>query len=459
MTNSQRSQFSTEPLEIASRLLELATAAGADQADAVAVSSTNASTTVRKQQIEKVSESTARSVGLRVILDGRQATVSTSDVSDAALAESVVTALELARVSEPDPYAGLADPQEQARNVPQLALFDEQIPNVDGEHRLAQAMACEDAALSGRRTHRQQRRRDLQRQLQQLRAGRFQWLRGHLRRHLRLDLGRSHGPGGRRAAAQRRAGRPPSAACIDWTSPEDVGREAAARALRQLGASKASTCEVPVVWEPRMAAGLAGIVAGAASGEALYRKATFLADRQQSEVASPLLTIVDDATLSNRLGSRPFDGEGVVTRRNPLIDQGVFQGFLFDSYNARRLDAASTGSAWRSVGGLPQIGSGNLSIEPGDAAPEAIIAEVEDGLYLTTLMGFGINYTTGDFSRGAAGIWIRNGELAEPVQEINVSGNLLEMFTRIDAIGNDAQWFGATSAPTLRISRMTISGV
>ena len=208
-----------------------------------------------------------------------------------------------------------------------------------------------------------------------------------------------------------------------------------------------------------MAAGLAGIVAGAASGEALYRKATFLADRQGSEVASPLLTIVDDATLSNRLGSRPFDGEGVATRRNSLIDQGIFQGFLFDSYNARRLDATSTGSAWRSVGGLPQIGSGNLSIEPGGVSPEAIIAEVEDGLYLTTLMGFGINYTTGDFSRGAAGIWIRNGELAEPVQEINVSGNLLEMFGRIDAVGNDAQWFGATSAPTLRISRMTVSGV
>jgi len=137
----------------------------------------------------------------------------------------------------------------------------------------------------------------------------------------------------------------------------------------------------------------------------------------------------------------------------------VFQGFLFDSYNARRLDAASTGSAWRSVGGLPQIGSGNLAIAPGETTPEQIIAEVDDGLYLTTLMGFGINYTTGDFSRGAAGIWIRNGELAEPVQEINVSGNLLEMFQQIDAIGNDTQWFGATSAPTLRMTRMTVSGV
>ena len=450
--------MSAEPLELAAKLLELAKAAGADQADAVAVSSTNASTTVRKQQIEKVSESTSRSVGLRVILDGRQATVSTSDISDAALAESVETALQLARVSEPDPYAGLADPKEQAHETPNLALFDEQIPEVDGEHRLAQALACEQAAL------------DADALIVNSGGATFST------NFSNFALVDSNGFSGAYAdtsasmwvevMAQDEGGQLRNAG---WSTsernlhrldaPEDVGREAAARALRQLGASKASTCEVPVVWEPRMAAGLASIVASAANGEALYRRATFLADRQQSEVASRLLTVVDDATLTNRLGSRPFDGEGVVTRRNPLIEQGVFQGFLFDSYNARRLDADSTGSAWRSVGGLPQIGSGNLSIEAGKTPPEQIISEVDDGLYLTTLMGFGINYTTGDFSRGAAGIWIRNGELAEPVQEINVSGNLLEMFGRIDAVGNDAQWFGATSAPTLRMSSMTVSGV
>jgi PmbA protein len=450
--------LSTEPLEIAARLLEMAEAAGADQADAVAVSSTNASTTVRKSQIEKVSESSARSVGLRVILGGRQAIVSTSDVSDAALAETVQTALDLARVSEPDPYAGLADPKDQARQAPQLALFDEQIPEVDGDQRLAQALACEESALGA------------DERIVNSGGATFST------NFSSFALVDSNGFAGTYAdtsasmwvevMAQEEDGQLRNAG---WSTterslhrldrPEDVGKEAAARALRQLGASKASTCEVPVVWEPRMAAGLAGIVAGAASGEALYRRATFLADMRQSQVASPLLTIVDDATLANRLGSRPFDGEGVVTRRNPLIDQGVFQGFLFDSYNARRLDAASTGSAWRSVGGLPQVGSGNLMISSGDRPPEEIIAGVEDGLYLTTLMGFGINYTTGDFSRGAAGIWIRNGELAEPIQEINVSGNLLEMFQRIDAVGSDAQWFGATSAPTLRMSRMTVSGV
>ena len=447
-----------EPLEIAARLLELAKSAGADQADAVAISSTNASTTVRKQQIEKVSESTARSVGLRVILGGRQATVSTSDVSDAALAETAQTALELARVSEPDPFAGLADPAEQARHTPQLGLFDERIPEVNGEHRLSQALACEAAALDGGERIVNSGGATFSTNFSNFAlvdTNGFAGTYADTSASMWVEVMAQEEDGQLRNAGWSTSER--SLHRLD--NPEDVGREAAARALRQLGAAKASTCEAPVVWEPRMAAGLAGIVAGAASGDALYRRATFFAERQETEVASPLLTIVDDATLANRLGSRPFDGEGVVTRRNNLIDEGVFRGFLFDSYNARRLEAASTGSAWRSVGGLPQIGSGNLSIEPGQSSPQEIIAEVEDGLYLTTLMGFGINYTTGDFSRGAAGIWIRNGELAEPVQEINVSGNLLEMFQRIDAVGDDAQWFGSTSAPTLRMSRMTISGV
>ncbi len=455
MTNQT---LSTEPLEIAARILELAQAAGAEQADAIAVSSTNASTTVRLQKLEKVSESTSRSVGLRVILGGRQATVSTSDVSDAALNEAVQLAMELARISEPDPYAGLADPTTQARNTPQLALFDEQIPDVDGDQRLSQALACEQSAL------------DADERISNSGGATFST---NVNNFALVDTNGFAGSYADTSAsmwvevmAQEEDGQMRNAG---WSTSEralhrlddaaDVGREAAARALRQLGATKASTCEVPVVWEPRMAAGLAGIVSGAASGEALYRRTTFLAGREDEAIASPLLTVVDDGTLSGRLASRPFDGEGVVTRRNLLIADGVFQGFLFDSYNARRLDAVSTGSAWRSVGGLPQIGSGNLTIAAGETPPEQIIGEVEDGLYLTTLMGFGINFTTGDFSRGAAGLWIRNGELAEPVQEINVSGNLLEMFQRIDAVGNDAQWFGSSSAPTVRMSWMTVSGV
>ncbi len=445
------------PLEIAAQLLDLARRAGAEQADAVAVSSTDSSTDVRLQQIEKISEATSRAVGLRVIVSGRQAVVSTSDVTDAALAETAQTAMELARISEPDPHAGLPDPSEQTRRPAELGLFDEQIPAVDGDERVRRAMVCEQAAL------------DAGPQIGNSGGATFST------RVSTFALADTNGFSGQYSGASaslyvevmaqeedgrlRNAGWFTAARQLHRLEDEQaVGREAAARALRQLGAEKGETREAPVVWEPRMAAGLASIVAQAASGEALYRGSTFLAGQEGEQVASPLLSISDDATLPGQLGSRPFDGEGVGSRVNPLLEAGVFRGFLFDSYNARRVGAATTGSAVRDVGGLPSIGSGNLTIAAGDTSTEAIIADVEDGLYLTTLMGFGINFTTGDFSRGAAGIRIRNGELAEPVTEINVSGNLREMLKSIDAVGDDSQWFGATAAPTIRIERMTISG-
>lgn len=445
------------PLELASQLLDLARRAGAEQADAVAVASTNSSTEVRMQQVEKVAEAASRSVGLRVIVDGRQAVVSTSDVTDTALAETAQTAMELARVSEPDPHAGLPDPSEQTRQPAELALFDETIPLLDGDERARRALACEQAAL------------DASPQIGNSGGAAFST------RVSAFALADTNGFAGQYRGASaslyvevmaqeedgslRNAGWFSAARQLHRLEDEaSVGREAAARALRQLGAAKGETWQAPVVWEPRMAAGLAGIVAQAASGEALYRGSTFLAGREGEQVASPLLSIADDPTLPAQLGSRPFDGEGVGTRRNPLLEAGVFRGFLFDCYNARRLNAATTGSAVRDVSSLPGIGSGNLVIAGGETPADEIVRDVADGLYLTTLMGFGINLTTGDFSRGAAGIRVRNGELAEPVSEINISGNLREMLNDIDAVGDDSQWFGQTAAPTIRMSRMTISG-
>ena len=205
-------------------------------------------------------------------------------------------------------------------------------------------------------------------------------------------------------------------------------------------------------------AGFAGILARAASGEEYFQRSTFLAELVGEQVASDLFTLTDDPTLPGRLGSRPFDGEGIATRRNTLFEAGMFQGFLFDTYNARRSSRRSTGSATRSTSSLPAIGTGNLLIEPGSTPPEEIIAGVQDGLYMTTAMGFGINLVTGDFSRGAAGIWIRDGQLAEAVTEINVSGSLPDMLRSIDAVGDDLQWFGGTAVPTIRMSQLIISG-
>jgi PmbA protein len=240
--------------------------------------------------------------------------------------------------------------------------------------------------------------------------------------------------------------------------PVEVGRVAARRAVDQIGAVKVGTTRVPVVFEPMMAAALARDVAGCATGSALYRGSTFLAGRIGQPIASNLFTLTDDPTVPGGLGTRPFDGEGVRSKRNVVFNAGVFEGFLFDSYTARRTGNMTTGSAQRSVASLPAPGASSLVLAVGDRDPAGIIAEVEDGLYLTTLMGFGFNPTTGDYSRGAAGFWIKNGALAFPVTEVNISGNMAEMLANVDAVGNDAMTFGSTSAPTVRIARMTVSG-
>ena len=455
-------QRSPGPLDVAQRVVEKARAAaggapGRFQCDAVAVASRDSSVTVRLQQVETVQEAASRAVGLRVIVDGRQAVVSSADISDDALDQIVADALELAAISEPDAHAGLPDPADQTTARGELQLYDEAIEGIAGQERIDRALACEQAAL------------DADPRINNSGGASFST------RVAEVALADSNGFAGSYLGTSASLGVEVMAAEADgrlrndhWFSVERqlhrlddadaVGREAAARALRQIGARKAATTVAPVVWEPRMAAGFLRSIANAADGEALYRRSTFLAGREGDAVASPLVTVDDDPRLPARLGSRPFDGEGIATRRNVLLRDGVFQTFLFDTYNARRLGRASTGSAVRDVGGLPGVGTGNLIMHPGDQTPEQIIGGVDDGLYLTSLMGFGINMTTGDFSRGAAGLWIRDGELAEAVSEINVSGNLLDMLASIDAVGADLQWFGSAAAPTLRMSRLTVSG-
>ena len=445
------------PLELAERLVERARASGADEADAVSMRSTDSTVEVRLQQLEKVVDATSRAVGLRVIVGGRQAVASTADISDEALDDTVAIALGLAKISEPDPHAGLPAVDELAGGAAALQLFDESLEDLSPADRRERALACEQAAL------------DTDPKIGNSGGASFSTRTGE------IALAASNGFAGSytgtsasisvEVMAKEEDGRlrndywfSAERALHRLEDPQAVGREAAARALRQIGAAKGQTCEVPVVWEPRMSAGLLGIVAMAASGDAFYRRATFLAEREGEQVAAEAVSVIDDPTIPGRLGSKPFDGEGVATRENALIEDGVFRGFLFDTYNARRTGRRSTGSAVRDVGGLPGIGTGNLRFIPGQASPTTIIGEVQDGLYLTTLMGFGVNLTTGDFSRGAAGIWIRDGELAEPVTEINISGNLLEMLTSIDAVGSDVQWFGDTGAPTIRMPKLTISG-
>ena len=241
-------------------------------------------------------------------------------------------------------------------------------------------------------------------------------------------------------------------------SPQSVGEKAARRVLRRLGAKKVKTCEVPIVFEPEIAASLLRNLASAISGYALYKGASFLVGKLGTQIGSELLTVVDDATIPGALGSKPFDGEGLPTSKKTIVERGKLQSYLLDSYSGRKLGMASTGNASRSVAEPPGVAPTNFYLSPGKYSPDAIIASVKQGFYITELIGFGVNMVTGDYSRGAAGLWIEDGELTQPVEEVTIAGNLKAMFQNIDMIGNDLQLRGRIAAPTLKISQMTVAG-
>jgi PmbA protein len=443
---------------IASDIVAKARSLGADEVDAYLHSGIESTVSIRKQEMEKLIEAGSRSVSIRVIKDKRTAVCNTSDLAPKALDEMVRTAIELAKISEPDEFAGLPAKEDLATDMGHaLMLYDERIESLTVEEMKDIVLRAEQAAF------------DADKRVTNSEGAEFGTERGMIVLANSLGFCGSFPYTAASFSVSVLADEPSGKKHNDYwysansmfhrlAAPEDVGRRAAARVVRKIGARKVGTREVPVVWEPTMTGALMGVVAGAASGEALFRRSTFLTDFEGQPIASPLVSITDDATLPGQLGSRPFDGEGVRKRRNVLVESGVFKQFLFDSYYARRTGRHTTGSASR-MGDQIGVGTGNLIWEPGASDPAAMVASIEDGFYLTDLMGFGVNQTTGDFSRGAAGMWIENGALAYAVAEINVSGNLKDMLKDVDAVGNDLEWRAGTASPTIRMSRLTVSGL
>jgi PmbA protein len=446
-------------LSIASGIVDSARRLGADQADAYVVSSTESSVQVRRGEVERIIDAGSRAAGIRVIKDGRTAVCSTADMTPRALDQLVRDAVDLASISEPDQYAGLPERADLATgSLPNLQLYDERIESLTADEMRDMALRCEAAAFDydSRVTNSDSCSMEVRRGVVAL-ANSLGFVGSYpsTAAALMIEAICDDADGKKRNDYWHSFER----ALHRLESPEDVGRKAATRAVAKLGARKMPTKAVPVVWEAPVASALLRILGQAVSGEALYRRATFLAGLEGEQVASPLVTLTDDPLLRSRLASRPFDGEGVASRTTPVFEGGIFRNFLFDSYNARRLSRRTTGAAHRSIDSAPSPGTTNFVLQPGDTAPEALLDGIEEGLFLTDLMGFGVNLTTGDFSRGAQGFWIEKGRLAFPVTEINVSGNLKDMLAGIDAVGSDLHWRGGNAAPSLRMSRMTVSGL
>jgi PmbA protein len=439
------------------RMVALALARGADDAEVVVTAGREFTAAVREGEIDKLIEATSQTLGLRVYRQGRAGATYTSDLSPDALEAFVDRSLDLTNVSDADEHRRVPELDERPP-FPDLALYDPAIEALTAEEQIDFARRCEQAMhavdprlLPG----------DGAEFSSEVSTYAFANSRGFAGSY-RSSLAALQVEAVVEDADQKKRNDywvTMERSLVALETPEEVGRKAAERAVRKLGPRKVATRAVPVVWDKRMARALLGRLAQAVSGEALYRKATFLAGCEGEHIASSLVTIVDDPLLPGRAGSRPFDAEGVPTRRNVIIEQGVFRQFLFDTYNANRTGRRSTGNARGGVGAMPGIGVSNLILEPGPHTDEEILASVEDGLYLTELMGFGTNITTGDFSQGAAGFWIERGQITYPVSEINVAGNLREMLAGIEMVGDDLEFRGATAAPTIKMRRLMVSGL
>ncbi len=448
----------TTNLELARHVVVLARRAGAEQCDVYLAAYDESEVTVRMGETERLFEAGSRSLGLRVIDGGRTAVCSTADLGAESLERLARETVELARISAPDEWAGLPDPEQMATGrTDGMSLFDEHLEALTTEEKVKMALSCEAAAFAA-----DPRISNSDGAAVSTRSGEVVLANSHgfansyrsTSVSLMVEVMADDADGKKRNAHWFSAER----SLHRLADPAEVGRIAARRALDQLGARKVSTKAVPVIFEPMMATALMGDFAGSATGGALYRGSTFLAGRLGEQIGSPLVSISDDPTLPGRRGSRPFDGEGVGTRRNVLMEEGVFRAFLFDSYSGRRTGNATTGSANRAIEGLPSPGTTNLVFVAGATPAAEIVASVKEGLYVTTLMGQGFNPTTGDYSRGAAGFWIEDGKIAFPVTEVNISGRLDAMLAGIDAVGDDLTWFGGSAAPTVRVALMTVSG-
>ena len=487
-------------LQLASDVVRRAVQAVATDAEAVLYEGDEFAAKVRLGQVETLKESGSRAIGLRVYIASaegqRTASTSSSDLSAESVAQLVSGALSLARIASPDPHAGLPEPGEFGHHNPAaMALYYEDVYSQLPAERIEIARICEAAALA------------YDARIQNSGGGDYDTATSHKilvnSRGFTGEFRRSYCGFSAQPIAhdehgnmQRNYWYSASRTTRLLEDPVAIGEEAARRTLRRLGARRAKTQQAPVVFAPEVARGIIGNIFDAANADAVYRHASFFAGRLGEQVAGSNITVIDDGTLVfnaspnsgadepsaargglqlhqlasgsgqsvgdtiqlGGFGTAPFDSEGLPTRRTVIVENGILRNYVSNTYTARKLGIQSTGNASRSLASAPGIGAGNFYLQPGSLTPEQIIADVPSGLYVTEVMGFGVNLVTGDYSQGAAGLWIENGELAYPVEEITIAGNLKDMYRNITAIGNDLVFRSASAAPTLRIDGMTIAG-
>jgi PmbA protein len=450
-------QVETDLKELAQDTVRRAMQHGASAAECVIREGDEFSTLVRLGQVETLKESGSKAIGVRVFYGQRSASTYSSDFSRAGLDRMLNSALELAKITSEDPFAGIPE-QAQLGSIPgDLDLYHSDVYSLPGTERIAYARRAEKAAL------------EADPRIKNSEGGSFDAATGH------KILANSQGFIGEyrrsycsvaaipiaqdeKGAMQRDYWFSVSRNLARLESPEHVGKVAAERTLRRLGARKVKTQQVPVIFDPLVATSILEHIFEGVNGDSVYRGASFLAGKLGQKIAAENVTVVDDGTMIGGFGTSPFDGEGVPTRPTTVIDNGVLTSYLLNTYTAKKLGLNTTANASRGLAGTPGIGPGNYFLQPGLRTPQQLIGDVKEGLYVTEFLGMGVNLVTGDYSRGASGLWISGGELTYPVEEITVAGNLKDMFMNISEIANDLEFRGSVAAPTLRIEGLTVGG-
>ena len=443
----------TDFLDLLTDLLARAKRAGADDADAVYFESASLSVAQRLGQSEKLERSESRDLGLRVLIGRQQAMVSSTDLETKALDELVVRAVAMARAAPEDPHCGIASPDQITADCPELDICDPDEPSAESLIKVAQE--AEDAArgVAG---------------VTNSEGAEAGWSRSSIALAATNGFARGYSVSSHSLAASVLAGEGTAmerdydyAMAVhraDLKSAEEIGLGAGERAVRRLGARKMETTQVPIVYDPRVSGALVRHLAGAVNGIAIARGTSFLKDSMDERVFAPGIAIIDDPHRLRGLRSKPFDAEGIANSRRALIDDGVLKSWILDLASARKLGIETTGNAARGTASPPAPSATNLYMEPGGATPKELMADIDNGFYVTELIGMGINQITGDYSRGATGFWIENGEISYPVSELTVAGNLKDMFANLTP-ADDLQFRFGTDAPTIRIDGMTVAGI
>jgi PmbA protein len=454
---TRNSKLETDLKEVATDIVARAMKAGASAAECVVREGDEFSTLVRLGQVETLKESGSKSIGVRVFFGKRAASTYSSDFSKQGLDRMLNSALELAKITSEDPFSGIPEASQLGQLQGNLDLYHEDVYSLAGADRIDYARRTEKAAL------------DFDPRIKNSEGGSFDAATG------RKVLANSHGFVGEYRRSYCSTAAVPIAQSEDgamqrdyWYSvartlkkldaPEKVGRIAAERTLRRLGARKVKTARVPIVFDPMVSTSILEHIFEGINGDSVYRGASFLAGKLGQKIAGDIVNVIDDGTIPGGFGTSPFDGEGIPTRRTVVIENGVLKSYFLNTYTAKKLGLQTTGNASRGLAGTPGIGPGNYFLQPGSKTPQQLIAGIKEGLYVTEFLGQGVNLVTGDYSRGASGLWISNGELTYPVEEITVAGNLKDVFFNISEIASDLEFRGSVAAPTIRIDGLTVGG-